>query len=977
MDEHAALSTDAAHPGEVELSAPDRRRFLQLLGASLALAGQGGCRLSQPTEKIVPYVRSPEHLVPGKPLYYASGLTLGGYATGVLVESHLGRPTKIEGNPQHPASLGSTDAQTQAAILSLYDPDRSQVITCAGEVQTWKAFVNEMQAALKDEDGNNGAGLRVLTETVTSPTLARQLNRLLKKYPQARWHSHEPVSRERVYAGAKLAFGEALEPRHDFTKADVIVSLDADFLARGPGHVRYARDFARRRSVPAAAEDDRSRDMNRLYAVESSCTITGAAADHRLAIRPGRIEAMAIHLARRLGMGSDGNATGEINQDGSLSREEKDWLDSAAKDFAAHRAASLVIAGDHQPPEVHALTHALNAKLKNTGKTVEYTDPVAVQTGTQADSLRRLVDDMVAGEVEMLVILGGNPVYNAPADLRFAEALEKVGTSVHLGLNEDETAQRCRWRIPAAHELESWSDARAYDGTATILQPLIDPLYGGKTVHEIAAVLLGDSQQSSHDIVRHFWQENHGGDDFDQFWRRSLHDGVVPDSQFKTRDVTPSSGFIDGFDFSDNPGEMGGVDILFRPDPTIHDGRFANNAWLQELPKPITTLTWDTAALMSRATARRHDLSSQQLVEIEHAGRTLMLPMLIVAGHADNCVTVHLGHGRKAGGQLATGSTFNAFDLRTSESPWIVHGATLHPTSRRYRLARTQSHHRMEGRDLIRRVTLEEFKHDPHAGPDHGAHHPVDSDLTLYDSSQPAREEEYAWGMSINLTTCIGCSACVVACQAENNIPVVGKEEVLRGREMHWIRVDEYVDEAPEGPQALHQPVTCMHCENAPCEVVCPVAATVHSDEGLNEMVYNRCVGTRYCSNNCPYKVRRFNFLQYADEQTPVLKLLRNPDVTVRMRGVMEKCTYCVQRINAARIEAKKGNRRIADGDVVTACQQACPTQAIVFGDTADPESRVAQAKSQPHDYGLLTELNTRPRTTYLARVINPADKSG
>jgi len=958
----------ALRPGEVELSKTDRRRFLQLLGASLALAGEGGCRMSQPRETIVPYVRSPEHVVPGKPLHYATSVTLGGYATGVLVESHLGRPTKIEGNPQHPASLGGTDAQTQAAILSLYDPDRSQVITHRGEIQTWKAFVGDAQIWLDQQNSKQGSGLRVLTETFTSPTLQSQRHELLQQYPKARWHRYQPVQRSNVYRGSELAFGDKLEPHPHLAKAERIVSLDADFLAQGPGHVRHARDFADRRDRYGAHQDDASSSMNRLYVAESNYTITGAAADHRLAMRSSQIEAATVYLAQQLEV----DAAVGIAVDDSLSQEAKTWLDAAAEDLLAHRGSGIVLTGDHQPPAVHALAHAIDAHLDNLGSTVTFSKPVAASESDGIGSLQELVDDMQSGAVDLLVILGGNPVYNAPADVPFAEALQKVSHTVHLALYEDETSRRCRWHLPAAHELETWSDARAMDGSATILQPLIEPLHGGRTAHEIVAVLLGQTDPSSHDIVKDYWQQRYEGDDFSRYWRRSLHDGVVPDSQFASAEVTLS---LDP-DLPLGPAivdQDGRIELLLQADPRIDDGRFANNAWLQELPRPITTLTWDNAALMSPATARRFGLASEQLVEIEHEGRTVTLPALIVPGHADDCLTAYFGFGRTAGGQLATEPGFNVYPLCTSRAPAIVKGATLQKTDGRHRLARTQSHHGMEDRDPVRTATIGQFQEDPHRGHQHDGQHFAGEALTLYESPQPSREDEYAWGMSIDLTKCIGCSACTIACQAENNIPVVGKEEVLRGREMHWIRVDEYVEKTPAGPRSLHQPVPCMHCENAPCEVVCPVAATVHSDEGLNEMVYNRCVGTRYCSNNCPYKVRRFNFLPYTDEQTPVLKLLHNPDVTVRTRGVMEKCTYCVQRINAARIDARKENRRIADGEIVTACQQACPTQAIVFGDTADPDSRVSQTKARPHDYGLLEELNTRPRTTYLARITNPA----
>jgi MoCo/4Fe-4S cofactor protein with predicted Tat translocation signal len=924
-----------------------RREFLKLMGASLALAGLTACT-SQPSDRIVPYARAPEEVIPGKPLFFATAVTLGGVATGLLVESHMGRPTKVEGNPLHPGSLGATDVFAQASILGLYDPDRSKVVMQAGSISTWNGFVAALSRQLESARQPRGGGLRILTETVTSPTLARQLAAVLAKFPAARWHQYEPVTRDAVRAGARLAFGEPLHAVYRLEQADVILSLGSDFLTRGPGSVRYARDFAARRraeTLPAG--------MNRLYAVEATPSLTGMAADHRLVLSGAAIEGFARALAAALGVeGVAGVAPAGL---------ERAWISAVAADLAAHRGRALVVAGDEQPPAVHWLAHALNRALGSLGQTLVYTDPLEAAPVDQGGSLQALIADMQAGAVETLLILGGNPVYTAPADLPVAEALKKVPFCVHLAPYEDETSRLCHWHLPEAHYLESWSDARAYDGTVSIQQPLIAPLYGGRSAHELLSALLGESL-SAYDSVRDTWKLQVKGGDFEPFWRRALHDGLIPGTALPPR--TPA---WKGTPPPAAPAAGAGLELAVRPDPTVWDGRFANNGWLQECPKPLTKLTWDNAALLSPALAERLHIANEELLELRLAGRTLRAPAWILPGQAENTLTLHLGYGRTRAGRAGTGAGVDASRLRHAAAPWGGGGLEIAKVGGRTRLASTQQHHSMQGRNLVRTGSLAEYRKNPAFAREggHGSGH----DLSLY----PAHPYEgNAWGMAIDLGACTGCTACVMACQSENNSPVVGKAEVLSGREMHWIRVDRYYTGAPEAPVAVHQPLLCMQCENAPCEPVCPVGATIHSSEGLNDMVYNRCVGTRYCSNNCPYKVRHFNFLQYADDQTPALKLLRNPNVTVRSRGVMEKCTYCVQRINAARIQAKTEDREIRDGEVVTACQAACPAQAIVFGNLNDPRSRVAKLKAHPLTYGLLEELNTRPRTTYLARLRNP-----
>jgi MoCo/4Fe-4S cofactor protein with predicted Tat translocation signal len=932
-----------------------RRDFLKLMAASMALAGLSGCGIAPPAEKILPYVRAPEEIIPGRPLFYATAHVLSGYATGIVVESHTGRPTKIEGNQLHPASFGATDCFAQAAILGMYDPDRSQTVRQAGRISTWELFVNAANLELEAQRATRGAGLRILTGAVTSPTLTWQLRELLAEFPAARWHAWEPLGRDNAREGARMAFGEPVESQLRIENAEVILALDADFLAFGPGAVRYAREFARRRRPESGAA------MNRLYVAEPSPSLTGAMADHRLPLRAAEVSALARALATRLGIGEQQPLPEAL-------RTHEQWIAAVARDLERTHGRSLVVAGETQPAEVHALVHAINAALGNAGRTVIHTEPVDAAAAHNAASLAALVEEMRAGQVEALLMLGGNPVYDAPADLGFAEALEGIRFRVHLSLYDDETSRLAHWHVPAAHPLESWSDARAYDGTATILQPLIAPLYGGKSAHELLAAFAARTTRAGHDIVREYWQTQFSAADFERRWRRALHDGIVEGTAAAERRIAPVAAYRPGGRPALPPPEpRAGLEIVFRPDPSVYDGRFASNGWLQELPRPLTKITWENAALVSPADAERLGLREEDEVELELDGRKVAAPVVILPGQAPGSVAVHLGYGRTRAGRVGNGAGFSAYALRRWAALGAETGLVVRKTGRRHRLARTQSHHSMEGRPLALAATADEYRENPEVF--HQQLHKPPAGLTLY----PAHPYEgYSWGMAIDLTACIGCNACTIACQAENNIPIVGKREVARGREMHWIRVDRYFEGKLDAPDVYHQPVPCMHCENAPCEVVCPVAATAHSSEGLNDMVYNRCVGTRYCANNCPYKVRRFNFFQYTDRDTPSLKLGRNPNVTVRSRGVMEKCTYCVQRINSARITAEMEGRKIRDGEIQTACQAVCPAQAIIFGDINDPESRVSRLKAQARNYGLLDDINTRPRTTYLARLRNP-----
>ncbi|HYC56799.1 MAG TPA: TAT-variant-translocated molybdopterin oxidoreductase [Candidatus Binatia bacterium] len=933
-------------------SSLDRRQFLKLMGASLALAGVGACT-KQPLEKILPYVKQPEELVPGKPLFFATAFPLSGGALPVLAESHMGRPTKIEGNPEHPASLGRTSALMQASVLDLYDPDRSQVLLRAGEIRTWDDLVSEVTAELGKWKGTQGRGVRILTAPTFSPTLAASVQAALTALPQARWHRWEPVGRENTREGARLGFGRVIDARYDFAKADIIVSLESDFLFDGPGQVRYARDFGSRRKVSG-----KSSRMNRLYVAESVPTVTGGNADHRLPLRSSRIAALARALAIEVGVA--------VAKPKGLEAHEA-WIKAAGQDLIAHRGAGLVLAGPSQPPEVHALCHAINEKLGNAGRTVLYTEPVEDAAPEARDGIAELVADMNAGRVEALFILGGNPVYDAPADLGFVAALGKVPFSLHLSSHQDETSILSLWHVPAAHYLESWGDVRAYDGTVTILQPLIEPLYHGKTALEVVSILSGDTARTDYDRVRDHWKQLTSGD-FEAAWRRAVHDGFVSGSQRPALtiamrgDATTHLASLPGGTQSDDD-----IEIVFRADASAYDGRFANNAWLQELPKPWTRLTWDNPALISPAMAEKLKIASGDMLEITLGDRAIQIPAWIQPGMAEQTIALHLGYGRERAGQVGNAVGFNAYALRTSKAPWFAGRAGVRKAGSTYPLATTQTHHSLEGRDLFRNASFATYQEHP-AFAQH-KHHGIDENASFYPDW---KYEGNAWGMTIDLAACIGCNACVMACQSENNIPVVGKEQVLNGREMHWIRVDRYFEGDLDNPDLYNQPVPCMHCEKAPCEVVCPVNATVHSSEGLNDMVYNRCVGTRYCANNCPYKVRRFNFHLFQDWVTESTKLQRNPDVSVRSRGVMEKCTYCVQRINQARIQARKEDRPVRDGEVVTACQGACPTDAIVFGNINDPDSAVAKSKLDSRNYALLSELGTKPRTTYLASVNNP-----
>jgi len=918
-----------------------RRDFMKLMGASVAMAGLAACK--QPAETIVPYVRQPENTIPGQPIFFATAMTLGGYASGVLAESHLGRPTKIEGNPDHPSSLGGSDAFMQASVLGLYDPDRSQVVRHVGDVATWSDFIAALQPVLK-----NPGGIRLLTQTITSPSLGAQVQALLTALPGMKWHQWEAVNRDNVREGARLAFGSYVHPVYHFDKANVVVSLGSDFMGTGPGHLRYARDFMNRRRVRKGTTS-----MNRLYAFESMPTSTGTSADHRWPVRPSEMESIAREL--------------------SSASPAQSHIAAIARDLKANAGASIVIAGDEQPPAVHALAHAINQALGNHGTTITLTESPEIAPTNQLESLRALVTDMNAGAVQALIILGGNPVFDTPADFKFIDAFQKVPFRAHLSPYYDETSELVHWHIPETHFLETWGDGRAHDGTVSIQQPLIAPLYNGRHASEVLGAMLGGLDQSPYDVVKSFWFSKGLND---VTWRKALHDGLIANS------AMPASAAAASNPATQQPSNPStGLELEIKADPTIYDGRFANNGWLQELPKPQTKITWDNVLIVSPKTAAEQKIGpddaminekTTRLAEVTYRGRKMQLPVWLMPGQPDNVLTIFFGYGRKRAGKIADGVGFNTYALRDSDALHHASGVQVSGSDDTYRVACTQEHQSLNvketggERGIIRSASFAEYQKDPEFAARVEAEPEDESMWPRY------KYEGHAWGMVIDTSVCTGCNGCVIACQSENNISIVGKAEVLREREMHWLRIDRYFRGPVENPEVYNQPVPCMQCENAPCEPVCPVGATSHSSEGLNDMTYNRCVGTRYCSNNCPYKVRRFNFFGYADYDTPALKPMRNPDVTVRTRGVMEKCTYCVQRVNAARITAEKEDRRVRDGEVTTACAQACPTEAIVFGDINDPNSRVHQLKLEPTNYGLLEELNTRPRTTYLAAVRNP-----
>ncbi|MCW5937356.1 MAG: 4Fe-4S dicluster domain-containing protein [Fimbriimonadaceae bacterium] len=983
----------------------------------VAMAGLAtGCRI-EPQRKIVPQVLGHREYATGLDQYFATTATRGGYAMGVLARSYDGRPVKLEGNPKHPASLGAIDSRTIAEIAVLYDPDRLQSPTLLGDFGTWEAFLIEARNTLANVGESGANGIAILTPNVSSPTLAGLIQDFLAQYPNATWHQYEPVNRDNVREGAMLAFGTNVElvPRFDLAK--VVVGIDADIILDGPAPVRYQRDLAANRFV-----DGTTREMSRLYALEAVPTLFGAMADHRYRVRPSRTLAAVKALAAKVGVPGAGASPVE-------GLDEK-ALNAMAADLLANRGASIVTAGTHCSAAVHAVVNAINSHLGNIGTTLEPKTPVMAKPTSNMADIRDLATKLSSGQIKFLLVLEGNPVYDAPADLNFKELLGKAKLTAHLSLYDNETSAACRWQLPCSHFLEAWGDGVAFDHTYSVGQPLIMPLYDSRSPVELLAALLGRVQDGLA-MVRQTWTERSGAaaDTREDAWAELLAIGAMEQRGGAPVAVSLVPNLLAGLG---EPGAGGGIDLLVLPDPTVYDGRYSNVGWLQELPKPLTDLTWDNAIEMGPALAQRLGVTQvdrylgtlpyygpRRRARISANGQTLEGAVYVNMGMADETVVVRMGYGRTKAGQIGTaaderhGGGFDAMVLRTTAAPNLVIGAQVEHADGTYALANAQFHNMLEvtdvdsNRDVIRKTSLAMLLQKPdvmssptfgsHAG-GHGESHGEDGHgkeeahgkehggtekhESIFIPPQEFYDEStnYQWAMTIDLNLCTGCNACVTACQAENNIPVVGKEQVQKGREMHWIRIDRYYmpnrhgEFNPDDPAIALQPVTCVQCELAPCEPVCPVAATTHSHEGINQMVYNRCVGTRYCSNNCPYKVRRFNFLFYQEkpEKVPVLQLAQNPNVTVRGRGVMEKCTMCVHRINEARIDAKKHGRKIQDGEVRTACQQACPTGAIVFGNKGDRDALVSKHRQNPRNYSLLGYLNTRPRVTHLGRVNNP-----
>jgi molybdopterin-containing oxidoreductase family iron-sulfur binding subunit len=938
----------------------DRRRFLQLAGTTAALAGLAACK--PPPEKVMPYTHRPPDVTPGVPDTYATAWPRDGYGTGLVVTSWEGRPTKVEGNPDHPASLGATDPIAQALMVDLYDTERVRGVRLRGTPRSFKEYLREQTERALALEAKGGEGLWLLLEPSSSPTRRELLDRIRQRFPRARVETYHALSRDNVYEGARLAFGRPLETRVRYDEARVVLSLDADFLTRGPFSLREAREFSGTRTPERGP-------MSRLYVAESHYGVTGMNADHRFRMKPSEVERFALAV---LGELARTHELPTLTRFGGL---ELGWPEKArevravAADLARNRGRAVVVAGERQPPRVHAVAHALNAALGSEGSLVTHHEPTLDTVRGGPVVLRELAEAASAGRVDTLVVTAFDPVYSAPVGVTLGAALGAVPNAVYLAYREDETARQCAWVLPAAHVLESWGDTRALDGTASIIQPLIQPLFQGLTELDVLAPFAGVAEQSSYQLVKAHWarRRGDGAAAFEDAWDQALAVGTIPDTATPPVTATVDAGAVESSvrTFARRPSQ--GLELNLLPGYKVHDGRYARNAWLLELPDPLTQLSWTNAALLSPSTAERLKVQARDRVKLSFRGRWLEAAVYVLPGHADDTVSLELGWGRE--GPEAVGGTLgvNAYLLRHLDAPWFADGLTVEKAEGREKYATVQEHWSMQGREIALQDTVGDFeKNRPHY-----LEHLKGPVPKLYDPFKYG-DEPYQWAMAVDLSRCIGCGACMVACQAENNIPVVGPEQVGRGREMYWLRVDRYFEGAPDAPHAIPQPMMCQHCEAAPCEYVCPVNATVHSDEGLNEMVYNRCIGTRYCSNNCPYKVRRFNYLDYRRKVTELEKLGFNPDVTVRMRGVMEKCTYCVQRIERARIEARRERRRIDTQALESACAQVCPTEAIVFGSLHEEDSEVARRHRDERHYAVLHELGTRPRTAYLSRLKNP-----
>tara|TARA_R100001143_G_scaffold63545_1_gene71608 strand:- start:11571 stop:14606 length:3036 start_codon:yes stop_codon:yes gene_type:complete len=962
-----------------------RRSFLRVMGASIALAGFASCR--KPIQKILPYSRQPEDMVLGEPLFYATSMPFQDSVTGLLVTNVEGRPNKIEGNEIHPGSNGRTSIYNQASILGLYDQDRSRSPRQNNEPTTKDDFVSFAAEHFSDRNRR----ILFIDEANSSPTYHRLKSETLSEFPNAEWVTYEPFSDRNAIEGTQIAFGQRLRTVNHYDNADLVVTLDDDFMSPHAhrNSVENSVKLTSRRKVESTEDM-----MSRIYSVENAYTNTGSYADHRLRLKSSQIAPFTYALAAKLsesvsGLSAFSGVTNEFSN--------HNWINTLASELLSNRGNSVISVGLDHAPETHAAVAAMNVALENSGNTVTYLSVPFLNDRDEYNAFLNAVNDLKAGAYDTLVMVGTNIAFNAPADLGLAEALSNVETKIHLSDYVDETSRVSDWHVNRAHFIETWGDGHSFTGERSIIQPQILPLFDGLSEVEFLSILLNGELTSGYELVQNTWRDVIASD-FNRQWESVLHDGVHLESAYTQVPVSISGMFSDSMSSAINDESINGIEISIKPDARIYDGRFANNAWLMELPEPMTKITWDNVALMSAATAEKIGIDPERsfknnevpLVRITAQGETIEIAAWVSPGHADDSITLTVGYGRNNIGRVADGVGVNTYPLRTSQEMFFQ-TANVEPAGGTYEIACVQDHHSLEGRDMIRTATLDEYKENPDFATYesvHGYEIPgmkearAEGDergpISLFEE-QYGPEHQPQWGMTIDLNSCFGCGVCTIACQAENNIPVIGKREVGRRRIMHWIRTDRYYVGDADNPTAYHQPVPCMHCELAPCEQVCPVAATTHSEDGINQMTYNRCIGTRYCANNCPFKVRRFNFFNYTKEyltsgdDPEIIQMAMNPEVTVRFRGVIEKCTYCVQRVNRGKIKAKiaTGSRKPEDGAVKTACQQACPANAISFGDLTDNNSEVSIKKRNDRNYVMLEEINVRPRTSYLARLTN------
>ena len=964
-----------------EDSGLSRRNFLSLVAASIALAGLEGCK--KPVQKIIPYVEAEIATIPGIPKHYASTIPFKNNALGVIIENHDERPVRVNGNEKHPASMGKSDSFSQASTLEMYDPDRSRGVRLNGKKVDWSEYVKYGQSI----NNKNGKGLAVLSQESSSPTMQFMHEEFKKAYPEADWIVYEPINNENLYKGIEKAFGKKLQPLNRLENAQTILSIGSDFLGVEDNAIYHTRKFAMNRDL----EDEKS-TMNRLYVVESFMTPTGSSSDHRLNVPRHEFGLVLKELAGELKkLGLNINAK-------SMNTSNHLWIKTVAEDLMKNKGQSIIIGGSDLSVDLQCLIAGINSQLQ---APIDYY-PLDKAHVTSMEDFKVLCQKMNKGLIDNLIILGGNPVYDAPADYKFKACLSNVKSAVHLSNSYDETSKHCQWHIAQAHFFEAWGDAMTYDGYVSVIQPQIRPLFDSRSAIQVLTPIIFKEDRSSYDTIKKVWKDSIVKEsNFERNWEKILHDGIYNKPLLKSKKVRSNKQVSTAVLSKDQSLEENKFEIIFAPSSSVYDGRYANNGWLQEIPKPITSLTWDNVAFVSMKVAKKLNLKNGQMIEIALGGDSIKIPAWIVPGQNNKTITLELGYGREFAGRIGSGVGFNVYPLRTSANMGCAINASIKVLNETYPIASTQDHYGFEEDklaapgfsnlsgdeiqsripDLVKQSTLKEYKEHPEFVQDIVESHKPDKKRSWADHSMYNIEPEYdyskgnQWGMSIDLTSCTSCNACSIACQSENNIPVVGKEQVMNGREMHWIRIDNYFSGDPDNPEVSTQSVSCVHCELAPCEQVCPVGATTHSTDGTNQMTYNRCLGTRYCANNCPYKVRKFNFYNYTRDLPEVVQMAMNPDVSMRFRGVMEKCTYCYQRVSEARIKAENEDRELVDGDVKVACAQSCPADAIKFGDINDPNSEVSKAKRRNRDYALLGHLGTSPRTTYLAKIRNQNPK--